>query len=175
MTADELLQHPEYNHTIWDLKPEKKGKVAVANGRGGPIDIAYEVHGSGDRHLVVSLLYIWYSLAATSHVRIRSAVQHHLSYIRCSEPDALPLCSPFGSLPPGTFCFGRMDRLTTSPHVSRLMFLSTRSLSYISTYTFIFQLIVYVYRSLRLLLMTCPQSSQDTLLTPCSGSWALVG
>jgi hypothetical protein len=61
MTAEELVQHPEYNHTIWDLKPEKKGKVAVANGRGGPIDIAYEVHGSGDRHLVVSLLYIWHS------------------------------------------------------------------------------------------------------------------
>jgi hypothetical protein len=68
MTAEQLQQHPEYNHTIWDLKPEKKGKVTVANGRGGPIDIAYEVHGSGDRHLVVSLLlllYIWFSSAAT--------------------------------------------------------------------------------------------------------------
>jgi hypothetical protein len=59
MTAEQLQQHPEYSHTIWDLKPEKKGKVAVAQDRGGPIDIAYEVHGSGDRHMVVSLLYIW--------------------------------------------------------------------------------------------------------------------
>jgi hypothetical protein len=59
MTAEELQKHPEYDHTIWDLKPEKKGKVTVANGRGGPIDIAYEVHGKGDRHMVVSPLYIW--------------------------------------------------------------------------------------------------------------------
>jgi hypothetical protein len=59
MSAEELQKHPEYDHTIWHLKPEKKGKVAVANARGGPIDIAYEVHGKGDRHMVVSLLYIW--------------------------------------------------------------------------------------------------------------------
>ncbi|KAH5171115.1 hypothetical protein HBH77_225880 [Parastagonospora nodorum] len=52
LTPEELQQHPEYNHTIWHLKPTKKGKVPVAQGRGGPIDIAYEVHGSGDRHLV---------------------------------------------------------------------------------------------------------------------------
>ncbi|KAH8719158.1 Alpha/Beta hydrolase protein [Phaeosphaeriaceae sp. PMI808] len=52
LTSDELLKHPEYNHTIWDLQPQKKGKVLVAQGRGGPINVAYEVHGSGDRHLV---------------------------------------------------------------------------------------------------------------------------
>lgn len=54
LTIEELLEHPEYNHTVWHLKPEKQGKVAVANDRGGPINIAYEVHGHGDRHLVVS-------------------------------------------------------------------------------------------------------------------------
>ncbi|KAF2032401.1 alpha/beta-hydrolase [Setomelanomma holmii] len=52
MTAEELLKHPEYDYTIWDLEPTKKGKLAIANGRGGPINIAYEVHGSGDKHLV---------------------------------------------------------------------------------------------------------------------------
>ncbi|PSN67758.1 alpha/beta-hydrolase [Corynespora cassiicola Philippines] len=52
MTADELVKHPEYNHLIWDLKPEKKGKLPVAKDRGGPINIAYEVHGRGDRHVV---------------------------------------------------------------------------------------------------------------------------
>ncbi|KAF2824599.1 alpha/beta-hydrolase [Ophiobolus disseminans] len=52
MTAEQLFEHPEYNHTVWDLKPTEKDKVAVANGRGGPINIAYEIHGSGDRHLV---------------------------------------------------------------------------------------------------------------------------
>jgi hypothetical protein len=54
LTAEELLQHPEYPHTIWHLKPEKKGKAVVAKDRGGPLNIAYEVHGHGDRHLVVS-------------------------------------------------------------------------------------------------------------------------
>jgi hypothetical protein len=54
LTAEELLQHPEYPHTKWELKAEKEGKVPVAKDRGGPINIAYEVHGHGDRHLVVS-------------------------------------------------------------------------------------------------------------------------
>ncbi|KAF9741881.1 hypothetical protein PMIN06_008006 [Paraphaeosphaeria minitans] len=52
MTADELPKHPEYEHTIWDLKPTQAGKVAVAQGRGGPLNIAYEVHGHGNIHLV---------------------------------------------------------------------------------------------------------------------------
>ncbi len=37
----------------WPLKPAKKGKCAVANGRGGPIQISYEVHGNGPIKLVV--------------------------------------------------------------------------------------------------------------------------
>jgi hypothetical protein len=53
MGPDALLKHPEYAHTIWDLTPAQKGKAVVANARGGPINIAYEVHGHGDRHLVV--------------------------------------------------------------------------------------------------------------------------
>lgn len=54
MTPDELQKHPEFEHTIWKLKPTQKGKVAVAKNRGGPINIAYEVHGHGDRKIVVS-------------------------------------------------------------------------------------------------------------------------
>ena len=55
-TVAEVLEHPAYPHVIWDLQPTKKGKVAVANGRGGPFDIAFEVHGSGPNHLVVRQL-----------------------------------------------------------------------------------------------------------------------
>jgi hypothetical protein len=54
LTVEKLEKHPEFPHTIWDLKPEKQGKVPVAKDRGGPLNIAYEVHGHGDRHLVVS-------------------------------------------------------------------------------------------------------------------------
>ncbi|KAH7135552.1 Alpha/Beta hydrolase protein [Dendryphion nanum] len=52
MTPDELVKHPEYSHLIWDLKPAQRGKIAVAKSRGGPIDIAYEIHGHGDHRLV---------------------------------------------------------------------------------------------------------------------------
>ncbi|OAL43486.1 alpha/beta-hydrolase [Pyrenochaeta sp. DS3sAY3a] len=52
LTAAELLKHPEYNHTIWPLEPAQDGTVDVAKDRGGPIKIAYQVHGHGDRHLV---------------------------------------------------------------------------------------------------------------------------
>ena len=53
LTAAEIVQHPEFEHVTWDLPPTKKGKVAVAKGRGGPLDIAYEVHGHGPIHLLV--------------------------------------------------------------------------------------------------------------------------
>ncbi|KAF2275810.1 alpha/beta-hydrolase [Westerdykella ornata] len=52
MTPDELVNHPEYDHLIWDLKPTKKGRLPVAKDRGGPFNIAYEMHGHGPRHLV---------------------------------------------------------------------------------------------------------------------------
>lgn len=55
MTAEELQKHPEYEHTIWKLQPDHQGKLAVAKDRGGPINIAYEVHGHGDRKIVVSM------------------------------------------------------------------------------------------------------------------------
>lgn len=88
MTAEELLQHPEYNHTIWDLQPEQQGKVPVANGRGGPINIAYEVHGHGPRHVVVSGSTFGINIASNSlHPKsgttswpARLATWVHLSY-----------------------------------------------------------------------------------------------
>jgi hypothetical protein len=58
MTPEELQQHPEYEHLIWDLKPTQKGKAVVAKNRGGPLNIAYEVHGKGDVHLVVSPILV---------------------------------------------------------------------------------------------------------------------
>ena len=54
LTAKELAKHPEYPHVVWDLKPTSKGSVPVAKGRGGPINISYEIHGHGPRLLVVS-------------------------------------------------------------------------------------------------------------------------
>lgn len=53
LSAAEIIDHPEFAHVIWPLKPAKKGKVAVAKGRGGPIQISYEIHGNGPTKLVV--------------------------------------------------------------------------------------------------------------------------
>ena len=42
----------------WPLKPAEKGKVAVAKRRGGPIQISYEIHGTGPMKLVVGLQFL---------------------------------------------------------------------------------------------------------------------
>lgn len=53
LTAAEVMKHPEFPKVIWDLKPAESGEVSVAKGRGGPFDISYEVHGTGEICLVV--------------------------------------------------------------------------------------------------------------------------
>ena len=53
LTAAEVISHPAFQHVIWDLPPTISGKASVAKTRGGPFNIAYEVHGSGPIHLVV--------------------------------------------------------------------------------------------------------------------------
>ena len=53
LTAAEVRSHPEFPHVLWDLKPSKKGTARVAKNRGGPINIAYEIHGHGKIRLVV--------------------------------------------------------------------------------------------------------------------------
>ena len=54
LTATQLLEHPAFERVIRDLPPTKKGEISVAKGRGGPFNIAYEVHGSGPTKIVVS-------------------------------------------------------------------------------------------------------------------------
>ena len=58
LTAAEIVKHPEFRHVVWDLQPAKKGKATVAQGRGGPIQISYEIHGNGPTRLVV-----WYHIS----------------------------------------------------------------------------------------------------------------
>lgn len=108
MTAEELQKHPEFNHTVWDLKPAGQGKVAVAKDRGGPINIAYEIHGSGDRHLVVSMLYIWYSHKLRHPASKSGTLCGTICHMHSSESLPEPSVTT-----PGTFCFRRMDCLTT--------------------------------------------------------------
>ncbi|KAF1350917.1 Alpha/Beta hydrolase protein [Delphinella strobiligena] len=52
LSAVELQAHPEFQHTTWDLKPQQKGTLPVAKSRGGPINVAWEVHGDGPNKIV---------------------------------------------------------------------------------------------------------------------------
>ena len=54
MNAAEIISYPGFQHVILDLPPTQKGVAVVAKDRGGPIKIAYELHGRGPRLLVVS-------------------------------------------------------------------------------------------------------------------------
>jgi hypothetical protein len=54
LTAAEIQSHPEFPHAYWDLKATKKDTIDVASGRGGPLKLAYEIHGHGPRKIVVS-------------------------------------------------------------------------------------------------------------------------
>ncbi|KEQ64754.1 alpha/beta-hydrolase [Aureobasidium melanogenum CBS 110374] len=52
LSAAEIQNHPEFPYITWDLKPKSKGKLSVAKNRGGPLDIAWEVHGEGENKMV---------------------------------------------------------------------------------------------------------------------------
>ena len=48
----ELFSHPAFKDAILPLVLLSKGKIAAAKDRGGPISIAYEIHGRGPVKLV---------------------------------------------------------------------------------------------------------------------------
>ncbi|CAM1504681.1 Fc.00g022720.m01.CDS01 [Cosmosporella sp. VM-42] len=52
-SVEETLKHPAYRTTIWALEPHSGGKATVAKNRGGPLNIAWEIHGSGPTKLVL--------------------------------------------------------------------------------------------------------------------------
>ncbi|TAQ90824.1 hypothetical protein B7494_g850 [Chlorociboria aeruginascens] len=54
-TVQQILAHPAYPEVIWDLEPTKRGRLDVAEGRGGPFKIDWEVHGRGEIKLVVGM------------------------------------------------------------------------------------------------------------------------
>lgn len=52
-SAEETLNHPAFPTTVWNLVPDSKGVVAAAKGRGGPVNITWEIHGTGPTKLLV--------------------------------------------------------------------------------------------------------------------------
>ncbi|TID06383.1 putative aminoacrylate hydrolase RutD [Colletotrichum higginsianum] len=51
-SAEETMKHPSYPSVIWNLEPDRKGKCPVAQGRGGPLNIAWEIHGHGPSKII---------------------------------------------------------------------------------------------------------------------------
>ncbi|TPX15318.1 uncharacterized protein E0L32_004595 [Thyridium curvatum] len=46
-TVAATLKHPSYPDATWALEPTRSGRIPVAEGRGGPFNLAWEVHGEG--------------------------------------------------------------------------------------------------------------------------------
>lgn len=59
LSAEEVKRHPGYESTEWKLTPTKSGMCPVAEGRrGGPFNLWWEIHGTGDIKIVVSCDFI---------------------------------------------------------------------------------------------------------------------
>lgn len=52
-TVADTLRHPAYPSAVWDLEPTRSGLLPVAEGRGGPFNIHWEVHGEGPIQLAL--------------------------------------------------------------------------------------------------------------------------
>lgn len=46
------MKHPAFPTATWNLKPTKSGRLPVAQGRGGPFKISWDIHGTGPVKLV---------------------------------------------------------------------------------------------------------------------------
>jgi len=56
LPLEEVRVHPAWSTVIELQTPNRQGATLVAKNRsGGPINIAYEVHGTGPIHLVVRI------------------------------------------------------------------------------------------------------------------------
>lgn len=53
-SIEEVSKSPAFPTAIWKLEPHQSGFLPVAAGRGGPLNISWEVHGDGPMKLIVS-------------------------------------------------------------------------------------------------------------------------
>lgn len=52
LVAD-VLKHSAFPTATWNLEPTRSGLLPVAEGRGGPLKISWEIHGSGPVKIIV--------------------------------------------------------------------------------------------------------------------------
>ncbi|OTA99547.1 hypothetical protein M426DRAFT_16306 [Hypoxylon sp. CI-4A] len=52
-SIEEISNSPAFRTAIWKLEPHQSGLLPVATGRGGPLNISWEVHGEGPMKLIL--------------------------------------------------------------------------------------------------------------------------
>ncbi|KAI1383955.1 alpha/beta-hydrolase [Hypoxylon trugodes] len=52
-SVEDVTKSPAFPTAVWKLEPHQRGLLPVAAGRGGPINISWEVHGDGPVKLVL--------------------------------------------------------------------------------------------------------------------------
>ncbi|KAL6859928.1 hypothetical protein ACO1O0_003952 [Amphichorda felina] len=52
-SIEETTNHPAYPSAVWNLEPDQSGLFPAAKGRGGPVNIAWEIHGTGPTKLLL--------------------------------------------------------------------------------------------------------------------------
>ena len=82
-SLDEVAQLPAFATTYWELEPHQKGVLPVATGRGGPLNISWEVHGDGPRKLIVS-----------KQLCVYATVSDHGTDSSCCPPDSFYAALP---------------------------------------------------------------------------------
>lgn len=85
-SVEETLKHPAYPTTLWALEPTSQGKLSVAEGRGGPVGIAWEVHGHGPVKLVVRFFRQIFSISPSMYHLFTTSIMLHSSPVLSSKP-----------------------------------------------------------------------------------------
>ncbi len=49
----DTLKQPAFPTAVWNLEPDQAGFLPVAEGRGGPFRISWEIHGTGPVRMIV--------------------------------------------------------------------------------------------------------------------------
>ncbi|PHH89800.1 hypothetical protein CDD83_5232 [Cordyceps sp. RAO-2017] len=70
-SAEETVQHPAYAGAVWALEPDRSGVLSVGAGRrGGPVRIAWEIHGAGPVKVML-LMGVGFTMAGWQRQTLR--------------------------------------------------------------------------------------------------------
>ncbi|KAG8411462.1 hypothetical protein J3458_015519 [Metarhizium acridum] len=83
-SVEETTNHPAYKGTVWKLEPHSSGHLPVGEGRGGPFNLYWEVHGNGPTKLILIM-----GLAGT--ITSWQIQTHHFGHLHGDQNSVLVL------------------------------------------------------------------------------------